>query len=391
MEGQGAIHALDKDGNELPGTLEWMLRNPAKAPLIRAWRDDSRTSDLEKVQIEVNNADFGDPAPGKPKRLRVDYAISGRQETKTLAENGVLEIAAKPGTVVVERAFYGDLPNGAMADVTARVRKLVDADAGRVRWKVRDDVWVSFNGHNGRLTPGFGGGPDRFGPELGFGQIIGDASDDPVLIIKTAWGGKSLFADFRPPSSGGEVGPFYRQMVETVNRVMRNMSVDFPGLANRPVELSGFVWWQGWNDAYPKGAVPEYERNLVNLILDLRRDLHAPKLPVVVAELTGPWVQADHPWAEIRAAQAAGTDLGKHPELRGNVVFVPTRSFVRSEKDSPGGWPAHEFNNAETYFLVGKACGEAMKNLIEKRGTGAANRAARRQQSIIWRSASESF
>ena len=28
------------------------------------------------------------------------------------------------------------------------------------------------------------------------------ALDEPVLIIKTAWGGKSLAVDFRPPSAG---------------------------------------------------------------------------------------------------------------------------------------------------------------------------------------------
>jgi hypothetical protein len=36
---------------------------------------------------------------------------------------------------------------------------------------------------------------------------MGDYLTDPVLLIKTAWGGKSLFVDFRPPSSGGQVGP----------------------------------------------------------------------------------------------------------------------------------------------------------------------------------------
>lgn len=195
---------------------------------------------------------------------------------------------------------------------------------------------------------------------------MGDAFRDPVLLIKTAWGGKSLFEDFRPPSSGGQLGPFYRHMVDAVRQVLDRIPLDFPDLANRPVSLSGFVWWQGWNDAYPRGAVPEYERNLVNLIGDLRRDLHKPKLPVVVAELTGPWVRADRPWDEIRAAQAAATDLRKHPELCGNVAFVETHNFVRAERDSPGGWPAHEFNNAETYYLVGRACGIAMKRLLQR-------------------------
>ena len=30
--------------------------------------------------------------------------------------------------------------------------------------------------------------------------------NEPVLIIKTSWGGRSLHTDFRPPSAGAENG-----------------------------------------------------------------------------------------------------------------------------------------------------------------------------------------
>ena len=44
----------------------------------------------------------------------------------------------------------------------------------------------------------------HFGPELQFGHVVGEHFADPVLLIKTAWGGKSLANDFRPPSAEGE-------------------------------------------------------------------------------------------------------------------------------------------------------------------------------------------
>ena len=110
--------------------------------------------------------------------------------------------------------------------------------------------------------------------------------------------------------------------------------------------------------------MPEYEKNLVNLIKDLRKDLKAPRLPVVVGELTGPWVKVGGEWGDLRKAQAAAADPLRHPEFQGNVLFVETHDFVRPENESPGGWPCHEFNNAETYFLVGNACGEGMKRLL---------------------------
>lgn len=38
---------------------------------------------------------------------------------------------------------------------------------------VRDDVWINFLGRRGKLTVGFGS-PGRIGPELEFGNAVGD-------------------------------------------------------------------------------------------------------------------------------------------------------------------------------------------------------------------------
>ena len=45
------------------------------------------------------------------------------------------------------------------------------------------------------VSAGCGG---KIGPEFTFGITMDDAFEEPVLIIKTAWGGKSLFYDYRP-------------------------------------------------------------------------------------------------------------------------------------------------------------------------------------------------
>jgi len=41
----------------------------------------------------------------------------------------------------------------------------------------------------------------RIGPEFAFGIYASKAHDGPILIVKAAWGGKSLNTDFRPPSA----------------------------------------------------------------------------------------------------------------------------------------------------------------------------------------------
>ncbi len=243
-------------------------------------------------------------------------------------------------------------------------------------WTVRDDVWVRYQREKqpllaGPLSIGFSiyastSGKHHFGPELQFGHIVGDHLRSQILLIKTAWGGKSLYKDFRPPSSGGEVGPYYKKMLAEVRLGLDNLKTDFPAYQGQGYELAGFVWYHGWNDGVdPKNAVPQYEENLVNLIKDVRKDLSAPQLPVVIGELTGPWVDAPGAWATLRKAQARAAN---RPEFKGNVIFVETRQFVRPAKESPNpGHGHHEFGNAETYFLVGDALGKGMAKLLTPR------------------------
>lgn len=255
-------------------------------------------------------------------------------------------------------------------DKAPLLRHLERGEAGP-RWAVRDDVWCRYQREHGPLlagplTVGFSvyGDAHHFGPELQFGHLVGDHFDQQVLLIKTAWGGKSLYRDFRPPSSGGEVGPYYTKMIDQIREAVGRLKSDFPGYDGGGYELAGFVWYHGWNDGVdPQTAVPQYEQNLANLIGDLRNDLGTPDLPVVIGELTGPWVDAPGEWATLRKAQAA---VATRPEFVDSVRFVETRDFVRNSEDSPNpGHGHHEFGNAETYFLVGDALAKGMLALTD--------------------------
>ncbi len=66
----------------------------------------------------------------------------------------------------------------------------------------RDDVFINHieSGRHGPLTVGYGANRDKIGPELACGWAMGDKLDEDVLIIKAAWGGKSLTRDFFPPN-----------------------------------------------------------------------------------------------------------------------------------------------------------------------------------------------
>ena len=241
-------------------------------------------------------------------------------------------------------------------------------------WAVRDDVWITYQRENtpmllGPLGLGYSayGDAHHFGAELQFGHVVGNALNNQVLLIKTAWGGKSLNTDFRPPSAGGQVGPYYTKMIQQIHDTVANLKKHFPAYDGGRVELAGFVWWHGWNDmCEPKTAVPVYEQNLVCLINDVRKDLKAPKLPVVIGDLTGIWTAQTAPpaAAAIRKAQKSAAE---RPEFKGSVILVETESFVRKPEDSPHpGHIHHESGNAETYFLVGDALGKAAMKIQTK-------------------------
>lgn len=234
-------------------------------------------------------------------------------------------------------------------------------------WRVRDDVYIHYFDRKGRLTVGFGAGTDCIGPELGFGSVVGDALKEPVLLIKLAWGGKSLAQDFRPPSSGGTVGPYYTEVVRQAQEVMASVETHFPELKGRTVQLAGFGWHQGWNDRINAGFVAEYEQNMANFIRDIRKDLRAPGLPFVIGE-TGMGGEAEqNPTAlGLMRAQAA---VAQHPEFKGNVAFVGTRAFWRPKEISPSAQDYHWNSSGETYYLIGDAMGKAMADLLKRAGS----------------------
>ena len=247
----------------------------------------------------------------------------------------------------------------------ARFQHLID-DAQE--WVAREDVQIWYLGRMGNLAPGFGANETAIGPELGFGCVVGDAFDEPVLLIKLAWGGKSLGRDFRPPSSGGDVGPYYLELIEKTQEVLRDAKTLFPQLADQSLELTGFGWHQGWNDRVNQQLNDEYEQNLANFIRDVRKDLDAPNLPFVIAETGMSGREENHPRAlSLMAAQAA---VAKHKEFQGNVAFVGTRDFYRPPEASPSGQAYHWNGNAETYYLIGDGMGKAMLRLLRKSRQG---------------------
>lgn len=266
-------------------------------------------------------------------------------------------------------------------------------------WKEREDVFIKFEDQSGKLTVGYGE-PfwKRFGPELEFGWVIGDAlhrhhdsgnnSDDKILLIKTAWGGASLAIDFRPPHSGIgnyttcdnnqqcrrlrplDYGIRYRNMVSIVQDTLANIKLYVPGYdPTQGYQISGFVWFQGWNDVLDWNKVNEYEYNLQNLIRDIRQDLDAASdMPFIIGELgqagLHPSGRGSDRHVAIRRIQE---QVAHQMEFRNNTRFVKTSPYVIDKAESfAGGY--HYYGRADTFCHIGKAFGQAMLELLQTLG-----------------------
>ncbi|HUT13167.1 MAG TPA: sialate O-acetylesterase, partial [Thermoguttaceae bacterium] len=263
---------------------------------------------------------------------------------------------------------YGDLEAAAKRE--GKFPWLVD-DKGD--WTVRNDVYFQ----EARLAEGGRGCPlsatsngNTIGPELGFGHVMGAFHDEQVLLIKTAQGNRSLGFDFRPPSSG-RTDPDsqwesleYKLMVEGVRKTLDNIDKIVPGYKGQGYEIAGFVWWQGHKDSFAEESIAEYEKNMVNLINDVRKEFKVPKMPAVVASVGFGGPNMADKFLRILEAQMAVGDPQKHPEFAGTVASVDTRDFWREVDESPTSQDYHYNRNAETYMLVGDALGRAMVKLL---------------------------
>lgn len=265
---------------------------------------------------------------------------------------------------------------------TADIYKNMVDDKGKPI--VFDNVWIAYSHgapggkpggeKSGKLSAGWGAmaNPNftKIGPEYTFGIYMHKMLGEPILLIKTAWGGKSLYNDFRPPSAGDNylvppekmteekkntVGFYYKLMMDYVKKVLQDPKAVCPTYnPEEGYELSGFIWFQGFNDLvgpYPqvkeeedndslktkkgrKHKTPkdysEYSRLLACFIRDVRKELKKPDLPFVIGVLGVGGKDENEGKRRFRKAMAAPAQM---PEFKGNVVNVFTENYWPSELD----------------------------------------------------------
>lgn len=290
-------------------------------------------------------------------------------------------ILAGQSNMVGKGQVYGDAPGTMQTCVKEhpyRYRELVDKNGKPV---TRHDVWIvniSQRHQQGWLGIGYGTDNTHIGPEYGFGFAVGDYYPDPVMIIKCAWGGKSLGYDFLPPRSAdypapnkpGDKGYYFAETAREVKEITGHLQRYYPGYHGQGYRIAGFAWHQGWNDRINAKFVDAYETNMVNFIQDMRTALGIKDLPFVIANTgMGGWTIPDKArWAgrakKLMNAQLAPGDPTKCPQFAGTVIGVDTRYFSRPQNVSPSRQSYHWYRNWATYYEIGQAMGRAMIDIV---------------------------
>ena len=333
--------------------------------------------------VEVYRRELGGEPTHMPLKLDAGKAVPFKITYLNSQANGLGWIARVdiPGTLSAVVKDEGKFPY------------LID---DQKRWVSRDDVWykgVVTATANRWLSVGCGASGNQIGPELGFGHLLGNYHEEPVLILKASQGNRSLSWDFLPPGSaqfehegfvyagykespsrwekGTEPSPMewyagkqYDDCFGGAKKVLANFDQEFPHWKGRGYEIAGFGWWQGHKDG-GEPAASRYEENLVHLIKALRKEFEAPKAPFVVATVGfGGW-KMKGPHKKVAEAQlAVGSE--KYPEFKGNVNTVETRDFWIEAKKSPKDQDFHYNQNAKVYMRVGEAMGNGMLKLLKE-------------------------
>ncbi len=300
----------------------------------------------------------------------------------------------KPVKVFILMGQSNMLGFGSIGSLQSYIQKgkyphLVD-DAGK--WTERKDVRnvrvMNFKDYENNWLTG-GTGFKRFGPELQFGYIMGHVLDEPVLILKSCIGNRSLGWDLLPPGSkqfefegriyagykesplswvkgttpkpiGWYAGKQYDDDTASAKQVLKNLAKYYPGYKDQGYEVAGFVFWQGHKDQNAAHA-SRYEFNLVNFIKSLRKDFNAPNAKFAIATIAFGGMGMTGNTLKVAEAQlAVSGEKGKYPEFKGNVKSFDARPFWR-------GGGAHYGGNAETYMEVGNGLGWAMAEMLKNK------------------------
>ncbi len=200
----------------VPTKEEWAVMTGGLVREIRLKSEASIRDELLKdpANAKLPKAEFG-ALVQKALNAEVEKARNERYENFKQRQTDPVRAARDRELAAI---FTPNLTDQKVLDTIAATKNMRNARELANAWQTRLNLPVgkhtfiaAYGGVNrdvepglatGPLSTGYGAGPSAIGPEYAFGIMLEKSLNQPILIIKTAWGGKSLHYDFRPPSAG---------------------------------------------------------------------------------------------------------------------------------------------------------------------------------------------
>ena len=118
------------------------------------------------------------------------FILTGQSNMQGQGNIGSLGTPGTLETVTKTDKKFPNLRNGAVLDAAGYSIRNDVLFRGVITGLIKDNLKV-----------GQGVNTTRIGPELGFGHVMGYYHDEPVLVLKSSQGGRSLGGEFLPPGS----------------------------------------------------------------------------------------------------------------------------------------------------------------------------------------------
>ncbi|MET3980921.1 hypothetical protein ABIB62_004058 [Mucilaginibacter sp. UYP25] len=115
------------------------------------------------------------------------------------------------------------------------------------------------------------------GPDLSMGRLYQQFTNENIYIIKYAWGGTALSQNANPNwnIATGTTNSLFQGLKDCVNTAMSKLTI----LGLKPT-ISGFIWYQGEEDAFQNQSTVQYRANEYALLNQFKTDMSLPNLKI---------------------------------------------------------------------------------------------------------------
>lgn len=203
--------------------------------------------------------------------------------------------------------------------------------------------------------------PDRFGPEIGFGETIAKRLPPRrIAIIKHAYSGTNLHTQWNPDTPGKQFVVF----MDTVRAGLESLRA----LGDTPV-VRGMIWQQGESDAKSVETAQAYGENLAHFIEVVREQTESPEMLFAYGHVLpeSDYRQSDSPATILRRQQQQVAENSCHILSTRGALLVRTDglSLRRDDPDSPHPTDDVHFGTLGTLEL-GRRFGDAIADAIDR-------------------------